>query len=240
MPGIVGAVTATDAADAPDRMLRARLTEVLEGIDPWDEQERRHLAMATEWIASGAPLCRTRKPDVPIMHLVSYFVVFDDAGQEPLLVAHRTAGLWLPSGGHVEPLEDPWDTVVRECREELRTRAVPWAVSGEPPFFLTITRTRGQGQHTDVSLWYVLLSEAGEITSFDEDEFEAITWLSPQQVLAQPGDTLDPHMHRFTHKLMAAIGHGQSGCPRGPRRTRPQAPRRGTGSTDVLGPARGP
>ncbi|MFC5828947.1 NUDIX domain-containing protein [Nonomuraea insulae] len=182
-----------------------RLIELLERVEPWDELERAHLATATEWIAGGAPLYRTRKPDVPATHLVCYFVAFDEARGELLLVAHRTAGLWLPSGGHVEPMEDPWDTVVRECAEELRIEAVPSAVCGKDPFFVTVTRTRGQGQHTDVSLWYVLRSAAGDITSFDEGEFEAIRWLPLQRVLAEPGDTLDPHMHRFTGKLMAAF-----------------------------------
>ncbi|MCX4902920.1 NUDIX domain-containing protein [Streptomyces sp. NBC_00878] len=179
---------------------------MLESVRPWDEQERAHLAEAAAWIVGGAPLYRVRKPDVPAIHLVSYFVVLDEKHGEILLVAHRKAGLWLPSGGHVEPMEDPWDTVVRECREELRIEAVPSAVFGVEPFFLTITQTRGQGRHTDVSLWYVLQADAGTITSFDEDEFEAIKWLSLPQVLAEPEDTLDPHMHRFTRKLMAAWG----------------------------------
>jgi hypothetical protein len=37
------------------------------------------------------------------------------------------------SGGHVEPMEDPWDTVLRECREELHTEAVPSTFSGRWP-----------------------------------------------------------------------------------------------------------
>ena len=133
-----------------------------------------------------------RKPDVPPMHLVSYFVALDEARGELLLVAHRKAGLWLPSGGHVEPMEDPWDTVLRECGEELRTEAVPSAVSGKNPFFLTVTRTRGQGQHIDVSLWYVLRSEAGDITSFDEDEFEAISGCRCSRSSLSPGTRSTP------------------------------------------------
>ncbi|MFJ3338955.1 NUDIX hydrolase [Streptomyces sp. NPDC086766] len=201
-------MTAIDASEVSDQLLRARLTDVLDRLWIWDEQERAHLTAAVEWVAGGAPLYRTQKPDVPSMHLVSYFVVLDESRGELLLVAHRKAGLWLPSGGHVEPMEDPWDTVTRECREELSIEAVPSAVTGAQPFFLTITRTRGHGQHTDVSLWYVLQSSAGAITSFDEGEFEAIKWLSPQQVLAEPADTLDPHMHRFTRKLMSVVACG--------------------------------
>ncbi|TRO59772.1 NUDIX domain-containing protein [Streptomyces sp. IB201691-2A2] len=197
-------VNTTEASDERDQLLRVRLTSLLEGVRPWDEQERAHLAEAVEWIAGGAPLYRVRKPDVPEVHLVSYFVVLDEKRGELLLVAHRKAGLWLPSGGHVEPREDPWDTVVRECGEELCIEAVPSGVSGSEPFFLTITQTRGQGRHTDVSLWYVLQADVGSIVTFDEDEFSAIKWLSLSQVLAEPVDTLDPHMHRFTRKLMAA------------------------------------
>lgn len=200
----MNSVNATGASDERDQLLRARLTSLLEGVRPWDEQERVHLAEAVEWVAGGAPLYRVRKPDVPPVHLVSYFVVLDEKRGELLLVAHRKAGLWLPSGGHVEPMEDPWDTVVRECREELFIDAVPSVVAGRQPFFLTVTQTRGQGRHTDVSLWYVLRADVGSVGAFDEDEFSAIKWLSPSQVLAEPGDTLDPHMHRFTRKLMAA------------------------------------
>ncbi|KPI15592.1 NUDIX hydrolase [Actinobacteria bacterium OK074] len=133
-------------------------------------------------------------------------MVLDETRCQLLLVAHRKAGLWLPTGGHVEPLEDPWDTVARECREELRIEAVPSTVSGTRPLFLTVTRTRGHGQHTDVSLWFVLRAPVDAVTSYDDEEFTAVTWLSPRQILDTPGDTLDPHMHRFTRKLGACLG----------------------------------
>lgn len=189
---------------------RDAVMRLLDGIVPWDEVERTHLARAREWAGSGAPLYRVRKPDVPPMHLVCYFVVCDETRDRLLLVAHRKAGLWLPAGGHVEPGENPWDTVVRECREELHIDAVPSAVAGRRPFFLTVTETRGQGRHTDVSLWYVLSVDAESVTTFDEREFAEITWLTPAEVLAEPVGTLDPHMHRFTRKLLAGRANGFS------------------------------
>jgi 8-oxo-dGTP pyrophosphatase MutT (NUDIX family) len=187
--------------DRRDESARTRLARVIDEIQPWDEKERAHLEAAVEWLASGAPLYRTQMPDVPPLHLVSYFVVLDEARHELLLVAHRKAGLWLPPGGHVEPGEDPWATVVRECHEELRIPATASTVVGERPFFLTVTRTRGEGAHTDVSLWYVVEAAADSITSYDEREFSAVRWLTPQQVLGEPLSDLDPHMHRFTQKL---------------------------------------
>ncbi|MEV3856997.1 NUDIX domain-containing protein [Streptomyces sp. NPDC050095] len=191
-----------DSSTAPDQQLRAQLLQVLSSIDPWDNQEQAHLDATVQWIASGAPHYRTLKPATPAQHLVSYFVVFNESREELLLVAHRKAGLWLPSGGHVEPAEDPWDTVRRECREELRIDAVSSPLTGDRPLFVTVTPTRGPGPHTDVSLWYVLQADTSQVTSFDEAEFDAITWLSLDQVLATPINTLDPHMHRFTRKLM--------------------------------------
>lgn len=181
---------------------RRELTQLLAGVTAFDEIERDHLAAAAQWIDSGAPLYRLDEPAVPPMHLVSYFVVLD--GDRLLLVAHRKAGLWLPSGGHVEPLEDPWETVARECREELGIEAVASPFCPRRPFFVTVTDTRGAHRHTDVSLWYLLRANAAEVTSFDEGEFSAIRWPAPAEVLAEPIDTLDPHMHRFTRKLVAA------------------------------------
>ncbi|MET9384795.1 NUDIX domain-containing protein [Streptomyces sp. NPDC002928] len=187
-----------------DARLRTQLVEMVDGIDPWDELERTHLETATEWISSGAPVYRMRKPDVPAMHLVSYFVVLDEERGVLLLVAHRKAGLWLPTGGHVEPGETPWAAVERECREELGISAVASTITGRRPFFLTVTRTRGQGEHTDVSLWYVVSAAVDSIVSYDEEEFTAIRWLTPEQVLGEPLNSLDPHMHRFTRKLASA------------------------------------
>ncbi len=191
---------------------RATLLELVGAIEPWDDLEHTHLTAAAQWIASGAPVYRVRKPDVPAMHLVSYFVVRDDERRNLLLVAHRKAGLWLPAGGHVEQGEDPWAAVVRECREELSIQAVPSPLTGPRPLFLTVTSTRGPGAHTDVSLWYLLTADAEDITAYDQEEFSAIRWLSPEQVLNQPVDVLDPHMHRFTRKLQHR--QGRSGLVR--------------------------
>ncbi|MYS90893.1 MULTISPECIES: NUDIX hydrolase [Streptomyces] len=194
-------MTSADHLTTLDDQPRARLLELVGAIEPWDDVEHAHLETATQWIAGGAPVYRMREPDVPAMHLVSYFVVLDETRGQLLLVAHRKAGLWLPTGGHVEPGEDPWTAVVRECREELGIQAVASPITGEHPLFLTVTQTRGHRPHTDVSLWYLLSADAHTITSCDQGEFNAIRWLTDEQVLEESDELLDPHMHRFTRKL---------------------------------------
>ncbi|MFD0683612.1 NUDIX domain-containing protein [Actinomadura fibrosa] len=183
-----------------DARERSHLLHLLNDLEPWDATEEQHRRQATEWITSGAPLYRTRKPDVPPIHLVSYAILIEHG--RILMVDHRLAGLRLPPGGHVEPSEEPWRTVTRETHEELGVEVVP--NSAECPFFVTWTQTRGAGRHTDVSLWY-LAHPSTSVTTFDDREFAGIEWMSPSEILTTPITSLDPNMHRFTHKLQAVL-----------------------------------
>jgi len=82
---------------------------------------------------------------------VSYFLLIDHDEGSVLLVDHRKAGLWLPTGGHVEPGEHPVATVRREVQEELGIEAAFSPVTGERPVFLTVTETAPSAdQHADV------------------------------------------------------------------------------------------
>ncbi len=86
--------------------VRDKIAKIVMSIEPLDDLERDHRDSTLEWIRSGAPIFRARKPDVPPKHLVSYFALVDEPRGKLLLVDHKLAGLWLPSGGHVEPDED--------------------------------------------------------------------------------------------------------------------------------------
>ena len=97
-----------------------------------------------------------------------------------LLVDHKLAGLWLPSGGHVEPGEDPRETVVREIAEELNLAA---EFVSPDPLFITVTRTVGDdGGHTDVSLWYLLRGDSSRAIEFDRGEFHGVRWFGFDEI----------------------------------------------------------
>jgi len=180
--------------------VRKRIAEIVAGVEPVDDLEREHRDSTLEWIRSGAPIFRTQKPDVPPKHLVSYFALVDDIRGKLLLVDHKLAGLWLPSGGHVEPDEDPRATVVRELSEELNLVAEFIVAS---PIFLTVTRTVGDGGgHTDVSLWYVLRGESLGAIEFDRGEFHRVRWFGFDEI---PFERSDPHMRRFLEKLRGLL-----------------------------------
>ncbi len=184
--------------------MRAAIRVEVASIPPIDELEAQHRADALAWIDSGAPLCRTAKPAVPPKHLVSYFAVVD--GDNILLVDHKSAQLWLPPGGHVEPGEHPRETVVRELFEELGI--VPGREIVKP-LMVTCTTTVGlTAGHVDVSLWYVVRVDRNQSIQSDSHEFEAARWFEFADV---PLHRSDPHMGRFLAKLIVSTDKSRFG-----------------------------
>ncbi|MEP7220177.1 MAG: NUDIX hydrolase, partial [Bacteroidota bacterium] len=174
--------------------LRDLIRREVASITPLDAIEQSHRDKTLAWIDSGDELCRVEKPATPPHHLVSYFACVDD--DHILLVDHRNARLWLPTGGHVEPGEHPRATVSREASEELGITATFLL---DAPLMITRTETVGlTAGHTDVSLWYVLAHDRAEPLAFDTSEFESVRWFPFSDV---PLNRSDPHMARFLRKL---------------------------------------
>lgn len=173
-----------------------KIHALVKDISIGDEIEKEHITDTLTWIESGAPIFRIQKPDIPNKHLVSYFVLYDEEKEKVLLVDHKKAMLWLPSGGHIELDEDPESTVKRECLEELGIEADFWTTE---PIFLTSTLTVGvTAGHIDVSLWYVLKGDSQISYQFDREEFFDVAWFSFDNI---PYSKSDPHMKRFIKKL---------------------------------------
>lgn len=176
--------------------IRQEIQSTINFISPFDEIEQEHIAFTKSWIDSGAEIFRIAKPATPDPHLVAYFLLIDPSSNQVLLVNHKKAGLWLPSGGHVEPNEKPKETVKREILEELRIEA---NFMIEVPVFLTVTKTVGlTAGHTDISLWYILEGCSSTSYNFDSEEFIQIRWFSPSKI---PYKQSDPHMKRCMEKL---------------------------------------
>jgi 8-oxo-dGTP diphosphatase len=178
----------------PAEDMRSAIREEIVSIEPFDALERVHCHDALAWIDSGAQLCRLQKPAIPPKHLVSYFVLVDR--DHVLLVDHKNAELWLPSGGHVEPGEHPRATVVRELGEELGLNLTEGPGA---PLMLTATETVGSSAgHTDVSLWYVIDADRRLALEFDTQEFHSVRWFHFDDA---PVSRSDPHLARFLGKL---------------------------------------
>ena len=174
-----------------DLHIRAELAH----IKPLDATETAHLEDARAWVASGAPLFRTAKPATPPKHLVAYFAVVDEG--HILLVDHRNAQMWLPTGGHVEPGEDPRATVARELLEELGISITPDQV--QAPHMVSVTETVGlTSGHVDVSLWYSVRASRTAPVVFDREEFKDARWFNFEEASQLRSD---PNLGRFLAKL---------------------------------------
>jgi len=183
--------------EEPREEMRGVIREEIASIEPLDTLEHTHLEDALAWIDSGMELCRTQKPATPPKHLISYFVLVDH--DHVLLVDHKNAQLWLPSGGHVEPGEHPRVTVARELREELDLNL---SDAPDAPLMLTISETVGiTASHTDVSLWYVINADRRLALEFDREEFHSVRWFHFSEA---PLSRSDPHLARFLGKLALA------------------------------------
>jgi 8-oxo-dGTP diphosphatase len=192
--GIIGDTAGVLERKLSPLAIRSAIRREVASIDPFDELEESHRAETLAWIDSDAPLFRTAKPATPPKHLVSYFAVVD--GDNILLVDHRSAQLWLPPGGHVEPGEHPREAVVRELFEELKV--VPRHAITEP-LMVTCTTTVGlTAGHVDVSLWYVVTVDRRQSIQFDRQEFAGVRWFRYSKV---PLKRSDPHLRRFLAKL---------------------------------------
>lgn len=176
--------------------IRSKIHQVVSAISPLDNVEQEHVRLVLDWIESGIEIFRIEKPATPKTHLVSYFVIASPNMDQILLVDHKKAELWLPPGGHVDPGEDPKETIRREAKEELGIEAEFFF---DKPILLTITKTVGNvAKHTDVSLWYLLKCDPSQSFDYDINEFNQIRWFSIDEI---PLEKSDPHMKRFLQKM---------------------------------------
>jgi len=83
---------------------------------------------------------------------------------------------------------------------------IPATFLGEAiPHFITITKTNGQGQHTDVSLWYLLHADDSTPLVIEDGKFAEVRWWNIDDILHSPVALFDPELHRFITKIMPLL-----------------------------------
>lgn len=180
--------------------------DLVAAIVPGDEQEWAHRADCLAWLESTDDIYRRVRPATPPKHLVSYAVLIDPRDSSVFLVDHILSGLQLPSGGHVEPGEDPLDTARRETAEELGIEA-DFSITGVRPAYLTAARTTGlDAGHTDVCLWYTVSGRRQMALALDQREFTGGRWWSAAEIESAGPARFDPHLGRFLAKIAPKLG----------------------------------
>ena len=184
---------------------RTVVRERVMAVTPFDEKETADQQAILTWIDSGERLFRTAPPATPPKHLAVYFALVDEASRCLLLVDHRKARAWLLPGGHVDDGEDPQRSMQREAAEELQISPEFHEALGDgQPFFVSVTQTRGEHSHTDVTLWFALKGDRTAPIRPDPGEFSQACWFDLDTTDWADG-CFDPHMDRFISKLTGAL-----------------------------------
>lgn len=174
------------------------LIGLVEGIPPVDGVLEAHRAEALAWLRSTDDVYRRERPATPDPHVVASVLVVDRAARAVLLGDHRLAGLWLPTGGHVDPGEAPAATALREAEEELGVRLPFDAAVGGSPFLLTVTATSGDpaARHTDVTLWFAVAGSRGMDLAPDARELRSVRWWTVDELRDDDPASFEPHLGR--------------------------------------------
>jgi 8-oxo-dGTP diphosphatase len=183
--------------------LKKQIESLVTALTPIDTLGQEHQVATLSWMHETDDILRRVKPRTSPPHLVSYFLVIDRAARSVLLCDHRLAGLWLPTGRHVEPGEHPRATVQRKASEELGIVAEYDRLLGDQPFFLTTTETVGNPalRHVDVSLWFSLEGRVGQTVTPDEGEFRKVQWWSISELSDADASRFEPHLCRAASAL---------------------------------------
>ena len=83
------------------------------------------------------------------------------------------------------------------------TSMVADLVSGDRPFFLTMTQTVGPPAtwHVDVSLWFALVGRVGQPLRPDRREFAQVRWWTAAELGHAGPDRFEPHLPRALDTL---------------------------------------
>ena len=130
----------------------------------------------------------------------SVYVVRDG---KVLLHQHKTLGIWLPPGGHIELDEDPNQTAVREVKEETgltvelvgrgRIKKAPTDNSQDLLVPMFLNRHHVTDAHEHVDHVYFAQSLEGVVVSEEGSEF---VWVAREQIEQNTISLLDaPHAY---------------------------------------------
>ena len=159
--------------------LRDRVRQSVAAKQPIDDAER---ACIAEFLDRFDVLPRPFDEDADPVHVTGSAVVVGPRGV--ILVKHKSLGIWLQPGGHVDPGETPWDGALREAHEET---GLDVTFAGGSPQLVHVDVHPGPRGHTHLDLRYLV--EAGERDPHPpEGESQEVDWFDWDAAVAQADD----------------------------------------------------
>lgn len=160
-------------------MLQQVLADVI-AREPVDERERRSIE---QFVAEAARLEHPFDEHADPVHITASALVVGQRGI--VLHRHKTLGIWVQPGGHIDSGELPWDAAVRETIEET---GLPARLAGDRPELAHVDVHPGPRGHTHLDLRYLVDAGDGDPAPPPE-ESQDVAWLDWPDALAvaEPG-----------------------------------------------------
>jgi ADP-ribose pyrophosphatase YjhB (NUDIX family) len=159
--------------------LRDRVRQSVAVKQPIDDAER---ACIAEFLDRFDALPRPFDEDADPVHVTGSAVVVGPRGV--ILVKHKSLGIWLQPGGHVDPDETPSDAALREAQEETGLEA---AFAGGSPQLVHVDVHPGPRGHTHLDLRYLV--EAGDRDPQPpEGESQEVAWFDWDAAVVRADD----------------------------------------------------
>jgi 8-oxo-dGTP pyrophosphatase MutT (NUDIX family) len=163
--------------------LRDQVRQSVATKQPIDDAERECIA---ECLRRFDALERPFDEHADPVHVTGSAIVVGVRGV--LLIKHKSLGIWLQPGGHIEPGETPWDGARREAHEETGL-PVEFKVefAGNTPQLVHVDVHPGGRGHTHLDLRYIV--EAGDRDPQPpEGESQEAAWFDWDAAVARADD----------------------------------------------------
>ena len=143
--------------------------------EPVDERER---VSIERFLAEVPRLERPFDEHADPVHITASALVVGRRGI--VLLHHKSLGIWVQPGGHIDAGELPWEAAVREAIEET---GLPVRLSADPPELAHVDVHPGPRGHTHLDLRY--LAEAGDADpSPPPGESQEVAWFDWPEAMA--------------------------------------------------------
>ena len=143
--------------------------------DPVDERER---VSIERFLAEVPRLERPFDEHADPVHITGSALVVGRRGI--VLLRHKSLGIWVQPGGHIDDGELPWHAAVREATEET---GLAVRLTADPPELAHVDVHAGGRGHTHLDLRY--LTEAGDADpSPPPGESQEVAWFDWPEAMA--------------------------------------------------------
>ncbi len=109
---------------------------------------------------------------------------------------HIKANDWIPPGGHIDPGENPMQTVKREFDEELKYK-ITFEVVELFDFSVHNVEKAGRDCKIHLDVWYLVHLASPEDFLYDTGEFHDAGWMSYEEAAEKAMDMIKPIIEKI-------------------------------------------